>query len=177
MDGGFKKVGSVWIHSNQLRSYSLYRLFEIELQQEITTRKEIPPLMIRNTKKGEICSLTIRKKKEAIPPKGEIFLFQKGQVKINKSKFTNSFWVLHMLIKNSLNNDAQYWLNQFYQPNHLYNPHTGSYELIVLYKWCHSHDFNHTSIDSEFTDTEDHIHDPTFKGYILHVPGHYVSIN
>ena len=85
--------------------------------------------------------------------------------------------VLHMLIKNSLNNDAQYWLNQFYQPNHLYNPHTGFYELIVLYKWCHSHDFNHTSIDYEFTDTEYHIQDPTFKGYILHVPGHYVSIN
>ena len=76
--------------------------------------------------------------------------------------------------QNSLNNAAQYWLNQFYQPNHLYNPHTGFYELIVLYKWCHSHDFNHTSIDSEF---EYHIHDPTFKGYILHVPGHYVSIN
>ena len=79
--------------------------------------------------------------------------------------------------QNSLNNAAQYWLNQFYQPNHLYNQHTGFYELIVLYKWCHSHDFNHTSIDSEFTDTEYHIHDTTFKGYILHVPGHYVSIN
>ena len=160
------RIQKSWFRLDSFKSIEVV-LFVSSLRNRITTgnynKGGNPPFNDKKHKKGEICSLTIRKKKEAIPPKGEIFLFQKGQVKINKSKFTNSFWVLHMLIKNSLNNDAQYWLNQFYQPNHLYNPHTGFYELIVLYKWCHSHDFNHTSIDSEFTDTEDHIHDPLLK--------------
>ena len=56
LDGGFQKVDSVWMHSNQLSSYVSYRFFECELQKEITKKGKLGPLTRRITKKGEIFS-------------------------------------------------------------------------------------------------------------------------
>ena len=71
MDGGFKKVGSVWIHSNQLSSYALYRFFEIELQKGNYKKVGTPPFNDKNYKKGG-----------NLPKKGGNFPFEKGGIRV-----------------------------------------------------------------------------------------------
>ena len=73
-----------WFRLDSFKSIEVV-LFVSSLRNRITTgnynKGGNPPFNDKKHKKGEICSLTIRKKKEATPPKGEFFYFKKVKLK------------------------------------------------------------------------------------------------